>query len=315
MTVVLPESEDMILEQAVAWFVQLDEGGLSPEDHADFQRWRAIPAHDHALARVERMWAEFGAVPAKARPVAVALPYSRRSMAVGLALAASLLLGLAVLLDLHMRLQADSRTAMGEVSTIQLPDGSSATLAGASALSVDFGAGQRTVRLLRGEALFKVAHDAERPFVVAASDGTAQALGTEFSVRRDGGDVTVTVLESKVRVACCSGQDLGVTLHPGQQARYSAMAGVGEVRAVAAADETAWTRGKLIFIDRPLGEVVDELNRYFPGRIVLADETLRRRTVSGVFATGDPLGALDGMEQSLDLSSTRFGDLLVLVHG
>jgi transmembrane sensor len=216
-------------------------------------------------------------------------------------------------LDLPMRLQADAYTATGETRTVALDDGSSVILNTASAIAVDYSRSVRRVRLLRGEAVFTVAKDASRPFLVDADGGEARALGTAFAVRRNDGGATVTVIESRVGVSYPRGISPGVELSPGEAVRYST-AGLGRVRAVDADTETAWRRGKLIFVDRPLGSVVAELNRYHSGRIQITDDSIGGHLVSGVFDTGDSVRALDAIESSLGLHSTRVTNYLILLH-
>ena len=120
------------------------------------------------------------------------------------------------------------------------------------------------------------------------------------------------MLESKVGVALPARQ-AEIRLVPGQQVSYTSL-GLGPVEQVDADVETAWRRGKLIFVDRPLGSVIDALNRYHRGRIQITDATIRSRLVSGVFEIGDPLRVLDALEASLGLHSTRLTNYLVLLH-
>jgi transmembrane sensor len=183
----------------------------------------------------------------------------------------------------------------------------------ASAIAVDYSRERRRIRLLRGEAVFTVARDAARPFVVAAASGEAVARGTVFAVRKDDEAATVTVLESHVGVSYPAAGRTAVELSPGEALDYSRR-GLGPVRAVDADAATAWRRGKLIFVDRPLGEVIAELNRYHSGRIQIIDGSIGSHPVSGVFDTGNPLQALEVIEQTLGLHSTRLSSLLILLH-
>lgn len=299
---------DLLLEQAAAWFARLDRGALSPAESQEFDVWRAEPAHAQALARIQRTWGDFAALAAPPKPVRAPRPWRQWAVAAGLALA------LGTALDLPMRLQADLRAdGTGSVRHV-LADGSTVLLDSGAAIVLDMDGPQRTIHLLRGEALFSVAHDPSRPFVVETGHGTARALGTRFTVRRDPGRATITVLESRVQVSDDDHPGTTAILTPGQSVSTTA-AGLGPVRQVDAESESAWARGKLIFTEQPLEQVVEQLNRYFPGRIVVRGDALRQRTVSGVFSTTDPLAALDGLEKSLGLRSTRLGSWLVFLHG
>ncbi len=89
---------------------------------------------------------------------------------------------------------------------------------------------------------------------------------------------------------------------------------VGAVEPIDANSETAWRRRKLIFVDRPLGEVVDELNRYHKGMIRIIDGSIRAKRISGVFETGNIVGVIDALEKSFGFRDTRLGDLVILIH-
>jgi len=307
-----PDSRDS-LEEAAEWFFRQDGGSLSPSEEARFQVWLAASAeHRAAYAEISGTWHEMGSVPVSARSP---LRYSRGGFSMPLAAALAvcfLLSGTAWYLDVPTRVLADNYTAVGELVTVTLPDGSLAELNSGSAIALSYSAGERRIRLLKGEAMFTVSADAGRPFIVEALGGEAQALGTVYGVREDGESVTVTVLES--RVAVSAGSDgASVQLNTDERVRYE-NGDVGAVEPVDAHSETAWRRKKLIFVDRPLGEVVDELNRYHKGMIRIIDGSIRAKRISGVFETGNIVGVIDALEKSFGFRDTRLGDLVILIH-
>jgi len=102
-------------------------------------------------------------------------------------------------------------------------------------------------------------------------------------------------------------------LKAAQQVSYGAQ-GLGPVEKADLAAAAAWRRGKLAFVDVPLGEVIAELDRYHPGAIRVLDAALSGKKVSGVFDARDPLKAVEALENSLGLTSTRLSDYLILVH-
>lgn len=315
----MQDERQSILDQAAEWHMRRDAGELSAAEARHLQRWLAADArHREALAEIEATWSLMGqvarsAIEAPSRRQETASPPPRRRPALATAaLAATLVFGLAFLLDIPTRLQADAYTATGETRLVRLDDGSTVMLDTASAIAVAYGRETRRIRLLRGEAVFTVAPEPGRPFLVEARQGESRALGTAFAVRDDADGATVTVLESKVGVALPAAQK-EVRLEPGQQVSYTSL-GLGPVEQVDADLETAWRRGKLIFVDKPLGSVVDALNRYHRGRIQITDAAIRDRPVSGVFEIGDPLRVLDALEASLGLRSTRLTSYLVLLH-
>lgn len=316
------------LDEAAEWYVRRDTRPLDAGEEALFRQWLMKPANRAAYEEISGTWDDLGRIPRPrlgtdgSRQADVrTIPrrrHPRRAPRIGRWALAAAAVVMAVVaagyaFDLPTRLEADAMTATGETRTVVLDDGSSAVLNTASAIAVDYSRQRRRIRLLRGEALFTVAKDAARPFVVAAASGEAVARGTVFAVRRDDEAATVTVLESHVGVSYPAAGRAAVELSPGEAIGYSRR-GLGELRAVDADTATAWRRGKLIFVDRPLGEVVAELNRYHSGRIQIIDGSIGSHPVSGVFDTRNPLQALDVIEQTLGLHSTRLSSLLILLH-
>ncbi len=184
---------------------------------------------------------------------------------------------------------------MGERKRVALDDGSVVTLNTATALSVDYSGHERRIALHDGEALFEVAKDPNRPFVVTAGSGQARAVGTAFVVRRNEACEHVIVTEGTVELTI--GKAAPVRLEAGQRLGF----GEGErqeVRTVDVDTLTAWQRGKLIFNRRSLQSVVDELQRFRRGRIVIANDQLKTLQVTGVFDLDEPDRLLRTLEET-----------------
>jgi transmembrane sensor len=174
-------------------------------------------------------------------------------------------------------------TKTGEQTHLQLQDGTSVFLGAQSAVSATFTRSRRSVILGRGEALFEVAHDSARPFVVIAGNGSITAVGTTFDVRRDADRVVVTVTEGTVSVApqAESVTELGAqpTLHSGpaphaqvthgQRIAYDENGAVSAVEHTDAAAATAWREGYLQFYGEPLRYVIQAVNRYSKRQIAV----------------------------------------------
>ena len=319
---------DHIEEEATRWVVERD-AGLTADENLALQSWlTADPLHSLALAKAEQVWRAMGSAPVKAEIIrrrgrdaarrAAFLPLQRGQSPrhwIAPALAASLaVVFIGSAQDWPTRLRADAMTATGERRDVLLEDGSRVQLNTASAIRIDYRGDRRVVRLLKGEAAFTVAADRARPFTVEAAEGTTTALGTRFVVRRDGADTEVTVTEHRVRVAWpIDAVSSGVDLGEGQATRYGP-GGIARPHTIDAETVASWTRGRLVFVDRPLGEVVAELNRYHPGYIRVMGDGLAMRRVSGVFRTDDPMAALDTLQRLLGISSTRLTDRLVFLH-
>lgn len=181
----------------------------------------------------------------------------------------------------------DFETA-GQQRLFPMPDGSKATLAPGSALDLAYTKGERRARLVRGQAYFDVAHDAARPFVVEAEGRLVTALGTRFDVRSDSEGLRVTLLEGSVRVdiAGASPAQAAVVLRPGEEL----LVAPGKPEVVRRADTTSaetWREIRMVFDDKPLGEVVAELNRYAVLQLVIDDPRVAALRITGQFRTGD----------------------------
>ena len=162
-------------------------------------------------------------------------------------------------------LLADLRSPTGQWHTHILADGSRLTLGSNSAVNVHFSAGERHVELVRGDILVDVAKDAQRPFIVDSNQAAIRALGTRFTVRRDGGATIVCMLESKVSARVP--QHPASIVQAGQRARIT-REGVGPLTAIDAASvQQAWHAHQLVVDDQPLAEVLDELARHRPGQL------------------------------------------------
>lgn len=311
------EQQDEIDERASLWLAKLGGGPLGPPDHRALEQWLAEdPRHSRAFREAQEAWELMGEV-AKApgalshgvrgaaympKPGPAASAWRRfAAMAASLlVLAAGAILWTA---DPMVLLAADHRTAPGERRTVLLSDGSTVELGPASAIALHFDLVERRVELLRGLAYFTAAPrrgEEQRPFVVQAASGTARALGTQFSVDRLPDSVEVVVVEHEVAVsvATAGGRPAEIVLSPGQSVRY-AEAGLGRQHPVDLDQVLAWRRDRLVFDRVTLGHVVEELNRYRRGRIVIGNAGLANRRVSGVFDAADPDAVLATIAREL----------------
>jgi transmembrane sensor len=192
------------------------------------------------------------------------------------------------------------RTDIGEQRSLKLADGSTVQLNSASRIRVSFSRDERDIDLLEGQALFHVAKDAQRPFVVRSGAASIRAVGTQFDVYRKRGGTIVTVVEG--RVAVFEGDERDATaarptpdgnsrrapstiLSAGEQIRLDARAVPRPIQADVPA-VTAWTQGKLKFKSIPLSAVVDEFNRYNTRRLIL-DPAAADIPITAVFSSTD----------------------------
>lgn len=305
------EREDAAREEAVAWWVARRSGPLAPEQEEAFHDWLSRdPAHAAAFADIAGMVRHVRAMSPSLRSARPAPLRRSRPMAAALAAAAALAL-LVGFDDLSILLRADRATGAGETRSVTLDDGSRVQLDARSAIALRYAADERRVILLRGEALFEVAPDRARPFVVEAAEGTVTARGTAFDVALTSDGARVTVTEHSVEVT--SG-DRGVLVEEGRQTVFARDREAAAPAPVDVETATAWRRGKLIVEDQPLRDALDTLERHRHGYIICLRAADCARRVTGVFAAGDPARALREIEASLGLTATRLTDYLVVLH-
>ena len=200
------------------------------------------------------------------------------------------------------------RTAHGEQAAWHLPDGSLLHLNTDGVATVHYSRAERVVDVHRGQAYFQVARDSQRRFRVAAGEAQVLAVGTAFDVYRRQQSTLVTVVEGVVAVfvgaapqpaqPITSAQG-GMRVEAGQQLGIDGAKMWDQPRPVDLAETQAWLHRKITFQGRPLGEVIDEFNRYSRVPVEIDDATLRALRVSGSF-DADDLETFLGFLESLD---------------
>ena len=180
------------------------------------------------------------------------------------------------------------QTALGEHQTINADDGSVIVLAAKSRVFIDYSAAQREIYLLSGEALFTVAKDKERPFVVHNQGRTVQALGTIFNVRESKTMMEVAVLEGIVEVKAQADinndktKSLQVTkLVAGQALHLDKLGSFSDTLAFEINERMAWQDGRLNYINTHLANVVFDLKRYSDLSIHIPDEQVANLGYTG----------------------------------
>lgn len=284
-------------QEALDWLRRLTSGDMTEGEVAVLDRWRATSAaHRRAFAEANLLWdalepvARAGRVQSVADlippPHILARPIGRRALLAGAAGAA---LGGAAYVAArppwHLwpglsELAADYRTGVGERRQVPLQAGISVemnTRTSLSALREDSAA--TTLELVSGQVAVSMEDSVDKRIVVAAGAGETRALRAHFDVRKDGDTVCVTCSRGAVEVAVRSAS---ATLRTGEQIAYG-IDGLGTVSTVDLAVTSAWLRGLLIFRDAPLKRVIDEVNRYRPGRIILLNSTLAERKIVAGF--------------------------------
>jgi len=195
-------------------------------------------------------------------------------------------------------------TVVGEQHSSKLEDGSLVILNTDSRVKVRYTSSQRDLQLLQGEALFDVADDSRRPFVVEAGDVAVRALGTRFNVYRHDLITDISVAQGAVQIS--AGARTSARVNAGEQAQVDG--GRITIRGNAnIAAALAWRERKLIFEDMPLPAVVKELNRYNRGKVVLVGDVGEGKRVSATFENDDPQSLVDFLKSEWGLQGKLAG--------
>jgi transmembrane sensor len=208
------------------------------------------------------------------------------------------------------------RTALNERTRVALADGSAVTLDSDTRLLVKLSGAHRDVMLLGGRALFEVAKDPRRPFIVRAGDRTVTALGTVFDVRLDEQRVHVTLLEGRVVVRPVGrAKGEAQVLEPSQQLVERADEGPPVVRVVDTAKAMGWTEGQVFFEDETLESAAREMNRYARTKIVVADPAIAGLRINGMFRAGNQTGFAGALQTTLPVEVRRDDQDQIVVTG
>ena len=342
----IADSDEKSLAEAGAmdWHVRLMSGDVSRREVAQFERWLGeSPANAEAYAQLADIWDGMG--PLVSAPLVreslsaqvnegdnacdalyAVLTSLRSSLRALPAMAAVLFVAVAATVAVQYQYAEESvyRTEVGQREVVELTDGSTVMLNTASAVDVDFTTDERRVTLLDGQASFKVAKDAKRPFIVFAGEGLVRALGTEFDVYKSAEGVRVTLIEGRVRVASIASSTsvavvpvsivagdapaalTQVDLSPGEQAAIAPIGAVSAVEEVDIERVVAWREGKVSFRNTLLADAVAEMNRYSDAQIVLADDgELKKLRISGIFRVNNSDHFVNALESLFELEVRR----------
>lgn len=300
-------------DQALFWFARMQSGDTTDLDRAGHAAWLAAdPENRREYVKLGQLWCDLDAVrgtrQAASMPIAAA-GVSRRMLLTG-GVAASLGAGWLALNGLPDFLQSDEYTGIGVMRRATLDDGSVVDLDADTAFAHEFDGDTRNLHLQRGRARFTVAAD-PRPFRIRAESGVITAYDSRFSIHLWDGNASVAVEEHAVTINAGARDE--VRLLQSQRLSFGADA-MGVVEPSDPEVETAWLRGKLIFEDRPLRQVLADVNRYRSGRIHVTSDRLLDMRVSGIFDISNPDGVLTAIENTLPVRSTHVTRYLVVLR-
>jgi transmembrane sensor len=337
-----PHLNRQILDEASAWFVDFRVGDVDAVARERFDQWlRQSPEHIRAYMEIARTYVELPALhpersinvqdlvayarsdgnvvtlqppsPAQSRvaPDSHACATAQRAASTWMRrkwfAVATVMACVIATLSTWVALQSYSTytTEIGERRAITLADGSIIDLNARSKVRVKLSRAERDVELIDGQALFEVAKDRDRPFIVRSGAAFVRAVGTQFDVYRKKSGTTVTVIEGRVAVNAnpsSTRKDASEPPPPGNQDRTDGTAtvflGAGEQvivtdrttstpRRANVSATTAWTEHRLVFDGSRLSDVIEDFNRYNTRQLIIEDRVLDGFHISGVYSSTD----------------------------
>ncbi len=323
-----------IAEQAAEWILALEEGDAEQQlrTRQAFQRWQAAdPRHAQAADTAQAFINKLAGLKPDSIPARNTLnnalnanahqqttkrkPLSATLSGLALVLLVPLLLVLKLFPLAH--LTADLQVRTGEWRNHTLPDGSSITLSGKSAVNIHFDETRRELQLLSGEIFVDVAQDTQRPFVVTTGFGQIEALGTRFIVNQTPTQTRLTMIESRVNVTSSRTPQASATIvKAGEQIHLDAH-GLSAIEQInPAMREQSWHKQQLVVRGWPVADVLRELARYHPAYFYIDETTLPAISVSAVLPLDKPDEALQLLTSSFPAIRVRtLTPWLVLVDG
>lgn len=309
-------------DQAIAWLLRLRDAPADTQSRRAFAAWLAAdPSHQTAYRQVQAQWdwmeplkqQSFRARDAALRYRPTARQSSGRKWLI-YAAAATVLLGVGLAIFSPQGWYGfphSYNTGKGQRQVLALSDGSELELNTDTEVRVHFNHTQRHVDLIRGEAFFKVTHNADRPFSVRAGNLSVRDIGTAFDVYKQADRVSVAVQEGVVEMA---GQGESRELKAGQQLAYGDDERFVPATANDIASATAWRQGQLIFNGRRLIEVLAEIGRYHDVQIRLPDPKLAELRVNGSFRTEQLDSMLNAVTALLPVNVKRIGEREIVLE-
>lgn len=300
--------DDKKMERAIYWHVRLLSGDFSSQEMEEFLNWQQAHTENAAyLQYVEENGAVLEEHKDKIQDALNSnkhriLPAMGKMRWIG-AVAASLIMIVTALVSFAPFAERHT-TAIGEQKTIYLADGSSVFLNTNTALKVDMGDEERAINLIKGEAFFQVTPDKNRPFMVAVGQRVIRVVGTKFNIFRTDNETTLSVTEGVV--AILKGTDDNIIeqqVLAGQQIIINQKNEIGKTIKLNHSNVTAWKEGQLVYEDILLEDFIQDLNRYYAGKIILQDKELGKMRISGVFQIGDRNKAIKAVENLLNLKA------------
>jgi transmembrane sensor len=340
----MPSNQDRH-DQASDWIVKMDRG-LSSDEKIALQEWMDDSPENHStLMQMTQLWDKMNAMtrlsdlfPKPTRHASQTQTQRSNLIeslienwtkswlkplpAIAASIALATVLGLWAILGNVDNNNNSYQTAIGEQSTVMLPDGTKMTLNTNTntSVTVAYSDQQRLLHLIQGELHVSVAKDKNRPLSVMAGGKVIQAIGTEFNIEITSQQkIELVVTEGKVKVGIQQKPEKQIasiepltlpsdalTVSAGEEIMLGeAKEQITEVSAEDIAVKLSWQKGNLIFRGESLEEAVREVGRYTSVEFVFIDENLKKMRVAGLFQAGDVQGLLATLRENFDIVSQR----------
>ena len=307
---------------AAEWHDRRERDDWTKEDQSTLDAWLAqSPAHKIAYLRVDAAWKRADRLTAlkpsggirRFANLAQFWPITIRMAAAAIVVTA---VGFAAAPYFKEKSTVQSySTTIGGRETLALADGSQIELNTDTAVRVDISRERRTVWLDKGEAFFKVRHDAQRPFEVMVGDRRITDIGTKFVIRRDDSRMKVAVLEGEVQLDALKGNNAPQLLKQGDVAVATGnTVSVSRKTQRTLHNELGWQRGVLVFDNVTLAEAAAEFNRYNREKIVIADPAAAQITIGATLPANDVPAFARVAQKIFGLRVERQGDTIVISH-
>lgn len=350
--------DEAIKQDARVWVLRVESGDMSQAEKVRFDQWLSEdPRHKHAFLKEHKLWLKVAALEqdfktdtdielsrengfeddafedlaSRANPTTPLSDMPPPKPMAGFAFGRSSVLRsvAAVLLvmlvctyvfaeQFWIMIEADEYTSAGGQKQITLPDGSIAVLNTATAIAIDYSASERRIRLLEGEAFFKVQPNKARPFRVETQSGVGEAAGTSFAVHKTEQGAKITVSEGVVAVNLAASKTSSrapYLLKVDQQIEYNKNQLIKPVHKVDAQKALAWQKGKIVFEKRSLVAAIAQLDRYYPGRILITRKIISSQKVTGIFSTTAILPSIKAIAATYGLSVVELpGRSLIILY-
>jgi transmembrane sensor len=339
-------TSDTIDHEAADWLAKLDGGNLSTEERHALKVWLSQdPEHAQALKSLSSIWSDMDILlndcpgSSKVKTTSLfSLMFGTKWLSPTLAAICLGFIAVFVWMTVPVNQPAKIETSfyatkVGVQKLEKFSDGSSAHLNTDSIMETEFSGSSRIVRLLRGEAMFDVAHDPARPFIVYVGNSKVKAIGTKFIIRLTSESIVVTVTEGKVQLSkrseeassTLSDQDEAsqeqevIVVSKGEEVEVNdkivddtnTVPRPKEVNSDELDQRISWMSGQLVFKNERLEQVIAEISRYVPARIIIDDPELKDVRISGRFEIGDTDALLEAIEVSFNVQADHVDEQII----